>query len=93
MAGVNLFRRDQDLWTNLAIAFVNRDVIDRDNGFQAKLDLGPHDRIVNEMQARFWIRKNAVDVTRSRCKCALLVGKIHFVAFVVVLDERCIHGP
>ena len=53
VAGINLFRRDQDLWSNLAIAFVNRDVVNGDNRFQSKLDLGPHDRVFDHLQAGF----------------------------------------
>ncbi len=90
MICVNLLRRDEHLWSNFTIALVDADVIDGEHRFQAKPDLGPHDRIVHELQIRFWIREKTVDVTRSRRERALLVGKIHLVAFVVVLDERCI---
>ena len=90
MICVNLLRRHEHLWSNFTIAPVDLDVIDGENWFQSKLDLGPDDRILDELQARLWICENAVDVTRSRRESALLVGKTHFVAFVVVLDERCI---
>src|SRR6185503_16921252 len=38
---VNLLRRDEHLWTNIAVPFVNRNMIDGDYRLESKLNLGP----------------------------------------------------
>src|ERR1051326_1183220 len=47
---VNLVRRDQHLWSSIAVALVNADVINGDYGFESKLDLGPDDTVVPQLQ-------------------------------------------
>src|SRR6185369_16714169 len=41
VVGINLFRRDEHLWTNTAVAFVDGYMIDGDHRLESKLDLRP----------------------------------------------------
>src|SRR4029079_1027849 len=88
MVCVDLLRRDEQLWSNIAIASIDGDMVDRENRFQTKLDLGPDDRIFNQTQIRFLTSEHVVDVARSGRESTLASGETHLVSFVVVLDER-----
>src|SRR4029079_16577619 len=88
VVGVNLFRRDQDLWTNIAVALVDQNVIDGDNRFESKLDLGPHECVFKKLQARFRIIDKLIDVTQSGIKRTLSFCQAYLIALVVVLNQR-----
>src|SRR6185503_18068894 len=47
---INLVRRDQDLWSGVAVSSEDPDVINGDDGFESKLDLGPDDTVFGELQ-------------------------------------------
>ena len=53
MVGIYLFRDNQDLRAGCLLLLINEDVIDRDHRLEAKLDLGPDDRIFDDRKARF----------------------------------------
>src|SRR2546423_3801542 len=88
MRGVDLFCRNEHLWSSVALALVDSNVIDGDDGFQSKLDLGPDNRVFDQTQALVLVGQNVVDVTRLGSDCSLLGSEADLVSFVVVFDER-----
>ena len=50
VVSINLFRRDDHSWTNIAVSFVDRNMIDGDHRLESKLDLGPDDTVFRELQ-------------------------------------------
>jgi hypothetical protein len=50
MVRVNLFGNEEHLRSELAIAFVDRDVVDGDHGLESEFDLRPDEKVFDRLQ-------------------------------------------